>query len=1181
MSLPITAVGVGDTLVIPVTHSVVNAAWTIAPSGINSLAIPFHRVYDTAYNGADADFAFVAAYTPPTPYVALYFGSSTTQFALSSAFLSDRFGTLTAYKTAQDFAPVGIAPSEFFAPRIYDSACNGGSADFDFTAFHTYTASNVAFYFGSTTTLPITVVGFGASSSRVSVPWAYRNYAELTLVGWDSLTCTIPRAFVPFPNNGASVDFAFEDAYTPPLLYLNLYFGVTNTQVLLHRNPSDAEFGTAAVVNVAQSAALTGIAPGLFGSARLYDGLFNGASVDFHFVAAYTPWNAQNVAFYFVVPHGGVYVRAINFTPMPQPIVTHWLQPVRPLAWTYHQFGYATAYTLTQYVFPYFSAPSSHFGHPTWANSTRTIFAWGGQSSSVVNDEAVVEFRARILVNVSAGLQVEFGTQYVADYYQVIPLVGGFRSSAFGTPKADWLVRTLYVQPSTDPPSVMPPLVGRHVPVYPEGFQSSAFGTFIAYNGIPVRPSGWRSTGTADTFETRVRLQRRFLPTQTLGIVSSFDHATVYNLNRYVLHINGYDALDWAKYGVADVQNYIKTLRPFGWRSDRFAFFPADLVQPYQVLPEPIAPPAFPRPVQVAFRIRYFPMLGIDSYVPGRWIVVWKSMKEVYPTGVASEAFVDRPESVVNRNREFKMHWVLESMEFGTAMVAYRVRRVYHWFPSEGAGGGLGADVRINPHPVAPSGWDMDSDRHAAPYVEERFTIIHPWGKLPSWPPSHKGATVENRNRSYRPGTFLPLDPDRYGRPRVELWIRNVYPEGKAPDNRFGITDIRDNKQYPSMAPSWISHRVPWTHKFEYTSITPYVTRRVFVGEGPTVTVFGSPTFPRVQIFPQAIAPIPPPKVLVKANSIWPKTVREANELDTQFGLPFIAGPQWIVGARLGQEPRSEFGKPQMAHWTVWCRFDAPTQAQQNYPGDDWQLVDPWKQVGGFNPFGQFGNQWVALKHRTVQHWTGSLKPAVDQVTYSGILEMFGSPLVQLKKRRVYAVGRSFMRIGVIDIPTSPRTIYPTSPYFGGHGEMFGWNAVRYSFELGYSGTARPSGWKSHGFGTNVIELFNRTIGPPAAFTSDLRYGSYIDGLDGIQLNPSLPLYPPLNGGQPPTLVGPTRVGFPIKRQMTGIPPVQEPHAALVAYRIRNIYPTGSDMLQMRSRLLYGTNSKMRVWKAL
>lgn len=1180
MSLPITVVGAGDNLVIPATHSVVNAAWTIAPGGIDSLAIPFHRVYDTTYNGGDADFAFTAAYTPPTPYVALYFGSSTTQFALSSAFLSDRFGTLTAYKTAQDFAPVGIAPGESFGHRVYDSAYNGASADFDFTAFHAYTATNVAFYFGSTTTLPITVVGVGAPSSRVGVPWAYRNYVELTLVGWDSLTCTVPRAYAPFPNNGAAVDFAFVDAYTPPTPYLNLYFGVTNTQALRHRNPSDSEFGVPTVVNVAQSAAPAGIAPEPFGVARLYDETYNGASVDFHFVAAYTPWNAQNVAFYFVVPHGGVYVRAINFTPMPQPVVTHWQQAVRPLAWTYHQFGYATAYTLTQYVFPYNATPSSRFGHPAWANSTRMIFAWGGQSSSVVNDDATIELRARLLTGVSAGLQVAFGTQYVADYYQVVRLAGAFWSEAFGTPKAEWLVRFLHVLPSADPPSVMPPLVGRHVPIYPEGFQSSAFGTFIAYNGTPVWPVGWRSSGTADTLETRVRHQRRFLPTQTLGIISSFDHATVYNLDQYVLHINGYDALDWAKYGTADVQNFIKTLRPFGWRSDRFAFFPADLRQPYQVIPEPIAPPAFPRPIQVAFRIRYFPMLGIDSYVPGRWMVVWKHAKEVYPVGIASEAYVDRPESVVNRNRKFKMHWELESMEFGTAMVAYRIRRVYHWFPYEGSRFPITLDVRENPHPVFVTGWDQNNDRHAAPTVEEHFTIIHPWGKLPAWPQSYKGATVENRNRSYRPGTFLPLDPDRYGRPRVENWIRYVYPQGKAPDNVFGSTDIRDNKQYPSMAPSWISHRVPWTHKVEYTSITPYVTRRLFVGEGPRVTVFGSPTFPRVQIFPQAIAPVTPPKVLVKANSIWPKTVRETLELDTRMGLPFIAGPQWIEGVWLGQEPRSEFGKPQMAHWTVWCRFDAPRQAQHNYPGDDWQLVDSWKQVDWSNPLGQFGNTWVALKHRTMQHRTGTLKPAADQVTYGGILEQFGSTHIQLKKRWVYTMGRSFMRIGVIDIPTSPRTIYPTDPYHGGYEGMFGWNSVQHPFELGYSGIARPGGWKSHEFGTNAIELFNRTIGPPAAFTSDLRYGQYVDGLDGIQYNPNL-AWPAANGGQPPTIVGPTRVGFPIKRQMTGIPPVQEPQAALVAYKIRHVYPVGSDMLQTRSRLLYGTNSKMRVWKAL
>jgi hypothetical protein len=862
---------------------------------------------------------------------------------------------------------------------------------------------------------------------------------------------------------------------------------------------------------------------------------------------------------------------------MPQPIVTYWQQNVRPLAWTYHQFGYATAYTLTQYVFPYNATPSSRFGTPSQANINRTIYAWG-RSSSVVNDDANIELRARLITGASAGLQVTFGTQYVADYYQVIRFVGAFWSEAFGTPKAEWLVRTLYVQPSADPPSVMPPLVGRHVSLYPEGFQSSAFGTFIAYNGIPVWPNGWRSSAAADTLETRVRLQWRLLPTQSIGTVSSFDHATIYNLDQYVLHINGYDTLDWATYGLADVQNFIKTLRPFGWRSDRFAFYPADLRQPYQVIPATIAPPEISRQM-ISHWVRYLPLEGIDSYVPGRWIVVWKHAKEVYPTGISSEAFVDRPESVVNRNRRFRMHWVLDSMEFGTAMVAYRVRRVYHWFPYLGSTFPITLDVRENPHPVFVTGWDQDRDRHAAPYVEEHFTIIHPWGKLPAWPPLYKGTLVENRNRSYRPGIFLPLEQDRYGRPRVELWIRNVYPEGKAPDNIFGRTDIRDNKQYPSMVPGLRSSVVPVTHKVEYTSITPYITRKVFAIEIGSTTAWGTAVFPRVQLFPTGISAPTPPQPVVKAMSIFPKTIRTETELDMRFGLPFIAGPQWITNVKLKAvptEPDSVFGKPQLSHWTVWCRFDAPEQARQNHPGEDWTLVDGWKIVKWDNPLGQFGNQWVSLKNRRMYHWTSSLQPAA--LLNGGILEVFGGHMVTLKHRRIYASGRNFLRVGIIDIPTSPRTLYHFSSYFS---EGFGTTRVQHPEEVGFSGVARASGWKSHEFGTNAIELFNRTIGPPAAFTSDLRYGSYVDGLDGIQLNPPPNYYAPLNGGQPPVMPGPTRVGFPIKRQMTGIAPVQEPQAALVAYRIRNVYPVGTDMLQMRSRLLYGYNSKLRVWKAL
>jgi hypothetical protein len=239
-------------------------------------------------------------------------------------------------------------------------------------------------------------------------------------------------------------------------------------------------------------------------------------------------------------------------------------------------------------------------------------------------------------------------------------------------------------------------------------------------------------------------------------------------------------------------------------------------VQPYQVSPTAIAPRAFQRPIQVAYRIRYFPMEGIDSYVAGRWMVVYNTAREVFPVGIPSEASVERPDEVINRNRRFRMHWVLDSMEFGTAMVAYRIRRVTHWFPYTGSAFSFGLEARINPHPIAPASWDQDADRHAAPYVEERFTIIHPWGKLPAWPPLSNGTVVANRNRS-------SINNVRWGR---EVWltcrVRNNRPTCRLQSLRLSI-----NLQGRRFGNSSNFLRDAFTHAYKPTisAITKHVRR--------------------------------------------------------------------------------------------------------------------------------------------------------------------------------------------------------------------------------------------------------------------------------------------------------------------------------------------------------------------
>lgn len=1175
MSLPITVVGAGDNLVIPDTHAIANVAWTIAPTGFSHPVIGGLRAYDPIYNGGAVDFLFTESYTPGTPYVTLYFGTSLTQFSYGGGLGPETVGTASVENLAFGVFPAGLFSERVGSQKVYDPIYNGAGVDFLFVdAYDKPLTANVHFYFG-TGALPITTAG-GFQSSVVSVPLAYRDYKEALPTGIYAEVFGSAKVYDPI-YNGATVDFLFVDAYTPPLASgVQLPFGTTLKRHLLEKGWLTEEFGDNSPTNAAHGIFPDGLYAETFGNTKFYDVQYNGATVDFNFVAYYEVPPTQNVAFYFVVPHGGVYVRAINFTPMSitYPIVTHWQQNVVPLSWTHGLLGSPTVYTLTQYIFPYMATESSRFGTPAYANFSKDLYPWGW-TSSTLGDDVTIDNKARIVdLDEDGFLAVAFGTQYVAHYYQVLPYDYGFVSSAVGTPSLEFWVRTLYAQPTENPPSVMPPLVGRHVELLAEGFESSAFGTFIAYNGTPCWPIGWKSSTPASGDDTKIRLAWRMCPTQTIGATSIVERPLkVYNLIQYIKKApyREFVDIDEAAYGTALVENFNKELKTFGHMDSRFAFYPADLIQPYQVIPATIAPNAFQKPIQVAFAIRYFPMDGIDSFVSEKWHVIYKTAKEVYPFGIAPTAEVGRPEEVVNRNRKFKMHWVLESMEIGTHMVADRIRKVYQTWPYRGETGGLDVDVRINPHPVAPQSWDEDTEgRHAAPYVEEHFTIAKCWGILPAWDPISKGTVVENRNRSYTPGVFLPLDHDQYGRARVEHWIRYVEPEGVVPSHAFGRQDIRDNKQYPSMAPSWISHKVPWTHKVEYTSITPYVLRRLYVGSLASTDEFGTASIPINELKPSGIAWVIPTGPVVRANSIFAKPAQTEVYINYNlWGFPTIAAPQWIFTTGIDVTAHQ---KQAVTPYTIYATNADPPVTEQvrlNHGYKEWYAPDwNWKTISGSNPYGQFGNLWAANKNRTIYHQTGGgMRPYTDA---AGGLEVFGLYWVSNWKRWLYASGRKDSKFGRVDIPTSPRYM----ECWGSHeSSAFGTPKIQYPEEVGYD-AIRPLWINSYVTGNNSIELFNRNV-YPSEFECETRTGRYIDGLDGIQLDP--PTYmAPITDTQPPSIYV-TRVGFPVLREFQGFTN-SSPTAALVAYRIRNVYPEGTDMSELVYRLQRHF-SRFRVYK--
>ena len=202
---------------------VANAARTVAPQGIDSLALSKAvRVWPAMANsGASRDFTFEGAYAPLTSQnTAFYFGGT---MVVTAATVGDssRFGSIERIKKPPQLFPVGWQSSRITGkPRIGAT----GSIDFDFESPYDAppTAANTAFHLGSGQPLMATA----GESARFG--WAgVRNLAATVSPKGIAPPTTLARPKVfDADTQGATVDFDFVQAFLnqPPALNTPFYF---------------------------------------------------------------------------------------------------------------------------------------------------------------------------------------------------------------------------------------------------------------------------------------------------------------------------------------------------------------------------------------------------------------------------------------------------------------------------------------------------------------------------------------------------------------------------------------------------------------------------------------------------------------------------------------------------------------------------------------------------------------------------------------------------------------------------------------------------------------------------------------------------------------------------------------------------------------------------------------------
>jgi len=819
------------------------------------------------------------------------------------------------------------------------------------------------------------------------------------------------------------------------------------------------------------------------------------------------------------------------------------------IGWDSASFGTPTVFNLTSYLFPGGFATQS-FGTPALINydtfvtvpgfstdvyGTPTVYNYlqivrpTGFDSSVFSGTTWVSNWIRYLQPSGFFTEAQ-GSHLVADGIRYVDLVSqGPQTDVYGTTIVQLKIRNVY--PQWFVPMVFgTPMMGYTLTASPSGWQQDEWGTAFVHDnkqyidqagnmqGAVGQPSidqrnrqVWPVTITEDDIyrfgflsvrNTRQIITANYVETQwndPNGVVSGDLH--IYNKNRELdLIHNGIAPLFQQIPITHEIRNNAQAAAPDGFESLQFG----------QQL--------------VAYRIRNVAPPGWLSYIDGEYRVVYNAALAVYPGGWDS-AVLGVPENVVNTRRYFAYWGIGETLEIGTAFIAPRIRTL----APNGMDLGRVADqtatnVWFRVREIAPAGWQYTPMGTLA--FDINFNIVRP-NQIP--PIEAYGLPVV---RNVTPQLFPYWDE--------ALWTawgqtaiynkNNYYALNGFATQAFGLVYVADRTQHII---------VPPTSSLIFQNLTqvrneipdPPATQKVFPS-GITLGVtdpalFGALTMTANSLYPVGWVNDVYGQTLVYVNGIFPQGITPPwSGVDhSEMGHPTVNPTQYITFAGSNQPPTDDplaptqldlfmfgSGKPRMSPYTIY----APQGGTQQYKDNNPPGLDMPMDGDLFGPVSQssmpvWGSATVTLKNRVIYQY--------DTQGADGYLR-WGNPTVSTNPQYVDVVGLKSFKYGIPKVNNANEL------------DVAGWDDLQFdgaptvALVPEQNRTLPVTGFNANVFGLTWVANFIRYL-PPA-------------GIDSAQFGTAHP--------QPP-------------------PPPAQPKGwdtsvfgtAMVAYRIRNVYPEGTD----------------------
>lgn len=1048
MALPIAGASVGDALRFGTTK-VENAAWTIAPDGINSGKVSFQSsIYYAGQTGATVWFTFDQAYTKPYLNIPFTFGGDLPLPGVSAG-TQTQFGGARLTKAAFDFTPTGWDSSALPKPKIYYSGANGATVDFPFADSYTTPAQlNTPFYFGGNPVVSGVSVGL---QTRFGSIQEVRKPLQFLPVGIFADGYGRPRVGVT-----GSIDFVFTGVYgKPTALNLPYYFG-SGALPVAAIGSIFTKFGTASARKTALDILPAGWDSASVGRSYAYYSGANGVGVDFEFGSPYVEPTPLNVPFYFVGDNK-IYPFGFDFLQMGSaftsfrvrtlgtfgfrsntgasyglPIVLNDVEAAIDVAnrGIYQNlFGMSTVYTVTQTLQVF-----------------NTNADFGGIGTPSIG--YIVKQYATGVGNIDS---LRIGTHAVTHFYQYVAQRSAYTGSQFGTAWASFVVR--YLEPVGWRSSQFPVhRVSRNIVVAHTGADYLQFGEAAVEYGNLLKAFGFDSSEVPLVRVSRspqLALHRQTFSSDVYGV------PYVYNSRQYVTQIFDPDYDKYFNRGVGVdglIYNADRTLGVFGWLSDRIPLGHDVYNAARPLLAEGIAPTSTPGALLVAYAIRSLPLEGWQSsyFSPGG--AIYNAARVIAPFGWKSSA-LGLPNPVFSNLQTIRHHSGSVST-VGTPFVDFAIRTITQILPR---------GTQYFPEP-----WVSNYERYIAPpSVDDGFGIgahyvLGPFQKIikPFW---IKGADTFGELRIYNntPQLFQQgATQTEYGvRHRIEFVVRTLSVQGTEPANRFGITSVRDRRQ---------TAEIQGFNSLVFSTGLRVVLDNPFLPATQLLSNVGniSPLYP-AQFGVVLVQGNPQPEGFhsLKMGQPWVRvqgcvTIWDWPSSQFSFGIPTFKPTQLVAVGNTNLF--TAYGKPRFSPHTIWCRLDTPQQAIDNHDGRTFRQIDDPLGTGDTGPF--WGNTNVTLGQRTIYQYHSYYSQATG--------DHLGQPTMVVLKRFVSPTGLNSLRFGYPEFPTIKEVFVPPL-----NSLVFGTHTVEREPYLGPQ-TLQPQGLNSLQMGATQAELLNRPVYP-------------------------------------------------------------------------------------------------------